>query len=59
MQISNQEDKKMFDIKHDDYKPSFGELTESQVNLIYAKLYDSMVFFGYVKGVKIGDQANI
>lgn len=38
------------------YKPSFDSFTPHQVNLIFGKLYDAMVFFGYIRGVKIIDE---
>ena len=38
------------------YKPSFAGLTANQVNMIFGKLYDAMMFFGYIKGEKVVDE---
>lgn len=49
------ETRQIYPVERDPPKPSLSQFTEKQQNTIFAKLYDAMEFFGYLRADNLGD----
>ena len=49
------EAKQIYPVESDPATPTMEQFTEKQQNTIFAKLYDAMEFFGYLREDNLGD----